>query len=60
MGAAAEPGLRRETGDRAGCGLGADAEYLAGLGFTTTAFDVSPPPSGSPAAATRTHPSSTR
>jgi SAM-dependent methyltransferase len=25
-----------------GCGLGADAEYLAGLGFTTTAFDVSP------------------
>jgi hypothetical protein len=25
-----------------GCGLGADAEYLAGLGFATTAFDVSP------------------
>jgi SAM-dependent methyltransferase len=25
-----------------GCGLGADAEYLAGLGFTTTAFDISP------------------
>lgn len=25
-----------------GCGLGADAEYLAGLGFTATAFDVSP------------------
>ncbi|TVT21834.1 class I SAM-dependent methyltransferase [Amycolatopsis acidiphila] len=25
-----------------GCGLGADAEYLASLGFTTTAFDVSP------------------
>lgn len=25
-----------------GCGLGADAEYLAGLGFDTTGFDVSP------------------
>jgi 2-polyprenyl-3-methyl-5-hydroxy-6-metoxy-1,4-benzoquinol methylase len=25
-----------------GCGLGADAEYLAGRGFTATAFDVSP------------------
>ena len=25
-----------------GCGSGADAEYLAGLGFATTAFDVSP------------------
>lgn len=24
-----------------GCGLGADAEYLAGFGFATTAFDVS-------------------
>lgn len=24
-----------------GCGLGADAEYLAGLGFDTTAFDIS-------------------
>jgi SAM-dependent methyltransferase len=24
-----------------GCGLGADAEYVAGLGFDTTAFDVS-------------------
>jgi SAM-dependent methyltransferase len=24
-----------------GCGLGADAEYLAGLGFAVTAFDVS-------------------
>lgn len=33
------------TGKRAivpGCGLGADAEYLAGLGFTTIGFDVSP------------------
>ena len=25
-----------------GCGLGADAAYLAGLGFATTGFDVSP------------------
>ena len=25
-----------------GCGLGADAEYLATLGFATTAFDISP------------------
>jgi SAM-dependent methyltransferase len=25
-----------------GCGLGDDAEYIAGLGFTTVAFDVSP------------------
>jgi methyltransferase family protein len=25
-----------------GCGLGADAEFMAGLGFTKTAFDVSP------------------
>ena len=25
-----------------GCGLGADAEYLASLGFATTAFDISP------------------
>ena len=24
-----------------GCGLGADAEYLSGLGFTTTGFDIS-------------------
>ncbi|MFC7490998.1 MULTISPECIES: class I SAM-dependent methyltransferase [unclassified Knoellia] len=33
------------TGHRAvvvGCGLGADAEHLATLGFTTTAFDLSP------------------
>jgi hypothetical protein len=25
-----------------GCALGADAEYLSGLGFATTAFDISP------------------
>ncbi len=33
------------TGRRAivvGCGLGADAEYIAGLGFDTTGFDISP------------------
>lgn len=33
------------TGRRAvvvGCGLGADAEYLSSLGFTTSAFDISP------------------
>ena len=33
------------TGRRAivvGCGLGADAEHLAGLGFSTAAFDLSP------------------
>jgi SAM-dependent methyltransferase len=33
------------TGKRAlvvGCGLGYDAEYLAGLGYTVTAFDVAP------------------
>ena len=37
-------GLRGE-GRRAvvvGCGLGADAEYVASLGFATTAFDLSP------------------
>jgi hypothetical protein len=35
---------RRPTGDRAlviGSGLGSDAEYVAGLGFETTAFDIS-------------------
>jgi SAM-dependent methyltransferase len=35
----------RGTGKRAvvvGCGLGDDAEYLAALGFQTTAFDVAP------------------
>ena len=35
----------RGRGQRAvvvGCGLGADAEYLSSLGFTTTAFDISP------------------
>ena len=25
-----------------GCGLGEDAEYIAGLGFVTTAFDIAP------------------
>jgi SAM-dependent methyltransferase len=39
------PDARDPTGRRAlvvGCGLGADAEYVAGLGYRTTAFDVSP------------------
>lgn len=36
---------RRGDGQRAivvGCGLGADAEYLAGAGYDTVGFDVSP------------------
>jgi SAM-dependent methyltransferase len=36
--------VRRGDGRRAivvGCGLGADAEYLARLGYATTAFDIS-------------------
>ena len=36
---------RDGTGRRAvvvGCGLGADSEHLAGRGWTTTAFDISP------------------
>jgi SAM-dependent methyltransferase len=38
-----------------GCGLGYDAEYLAGLGFTVTAFDVAP---SAVAAAQRENPGS--
>ncbi len=38
-----------------GCGLGADAEHLARLGWTTTAFDVSP---SAVAAARARHPGS--
>lgn len=38
-----------------GCGLGRDAEYLAGLGFRVTAFDVS---ESGVAAAKRRHPDS--
>jgi SAM-dependent methyltransferase len=37
--------LRAADGARAlviGCGLGEDAEYIAGLGFATTAFDIAP------------------
>jgi len=33
---------RGQTAVVVGCGLGADAEYLAGLGFRTTGFDVAP------------------
>ena len=39
------PGAVDPTGRRAlvvGCGLGADAEYVAELGYATTAFDISP------------------
>lgn len=38
-------GLPRGDGRRAlvvGCGLGRDAEFVAGLGYATTAFDISP------------------
>jgi SAM-dependent methyltransferase len=38
-------GLAGGTGRRAlvvGCGLGRDAEFVAGLGYATTAFDISP------------------
>jgi SAM-dependent methyltransferase len=38
-----------------GCGYGADAEYVAGLGFGTTAFDFAPT---AVAAARRKHPAS--
>jgi SAM-dependent methyltransferase len=37
--------LPRGDGKRAlvvGCGLGRDAEFVAGLGYATTAFDISP------------------
>lgn len=37
--------VRAADGARAiviGCGLGEDAEYIAGLGFVTTAFDIAP------------------
>jgi 2-polyprenyl-3-methyl-5-hydroxy-6-metoxy-1,4-benzoquinol methylase len=47
-----------DTGRRAlvvGCGLGYDAEYLAGLGFEVTAFDVAPT---AIVAAKRAHPDS--
>jgi SAM-dependent methyltransferase len=41
---AAEKGLSGDgrTAVVVGCGLGADAEFLAGLGFATTAFDIAP------------------
>lgn len=38
-------GLARGDGRRAlvvGCGFGRDAEFVAGLGYATTAFDISP------------------
>jgi hypothetical protein len=39
--AAAHPDLSGRA-VQVGCGLGADAEHLAGLGLATTAFDISP------------------
>ncbi len=42
---AADRKLAAGGGDRAlvvGCGLGDDAEFIAGLGFATVAFDISP------------------
>src|ERR1700761_1084801 len=39
------PGRRAGAGKKAlvvGCGLGYDAEYLAGLGYAVTAFDIAP------------------
>jgi SAM-dependent methyltransferase len=49
-----EPGTGR-TALVVGCGLGYDAEFLAGLGFTVTAFDVAP---SAVAAARRQNPDS--
>jgi SAM-dependent methyltransferase len=37
-----QPAGARKRAIVPGCGLGADAEYLAGLGFVVTAFDISP------------------
>ena len=39
---APDPGTARGTAVVVGCGLGADAEHLARLGYETTAFDISP------------------
>lgn len=36
------PGGQAATAVVAGCGLGDDAEFVAGLGFAVTAFDISP------------------
>ena len=36
------PGRRRPECGRGGLRLGADAEFLAGLGFRTTGFDIAP------------------
>ncbi|MDX6326620.1 MAG: hypothetical protein QOK15_2974 [Nocardioidaceae bacterium] len=47
---------RGRTAVVVGCGLGSDAEHLAGRGFATTAFDVSPT---AVATAQERHPSST-
>ncbi|MGC5166480.1 class I SAM-dependent methyltransferase [Luteimicrobium sp. DT211] len=49
------PGEARGSAVVVGCGLGADAELLAGLGYETTAFDISP---SAIAAARERHPGS--
>ncbi len=50
-----EPGAARGSAVVVGCGLGADAELLARLGYETTAFDISPTAA---AAARERHPGS--
>ncbi|MFC8734547.1 class I SAM-dependent methyltransferase [Luteimicrobium sp. NPDC057192] len=50
-----EPGEGRGSAVVVGCGLGADAELLAGLGYEATAFDISPT---AVAAARERHPGS--
>ncbi|ACQ80340.1 Methyltransferase type 11 [Beutenbergia cavernae DSM 12333] len=50
-----DPGTASGTAVVVGCGLGADAEYLARLGYETTAFDISPT---AVAAARERHPGS--
>lgn len=40
--AAWDPGTERGSAIVVGCGLGDDAEHLAGLGWRVTAFDISP------------------
>ncbi|SFS14461.1 Thiopurine S-methyltransferase (TPMT) [Agrococcus baldri] len=39
---APDPGTASGAAVVVGCGLGADAEHLSRLGYTTTAFDISP------------------
>jgi len=50
------PGVQRNRALVVGCGTGDDAEFIAGLGFDTVAFDISP---SAIAAARRRYPHST-